>query len=64
MPVIPTDPAVPSVPDAPTEPEGPEPAIPQTGISVIPMYTLLALGTVLTLAGLYEMIRGREEHHE
>ena len=53
----PTEPTTP-----PTEP--PRTDIPQTGNSVIPLYALLTLGTAMTLAGLYEMIRGREESHE
>jgi len=35
--------------------------IPQTGTSVIPRYTLMVLGTLFTLAGLYEVLAGREE---
>ena len=45
----------------PAEPENADSAIPQTGISVIPKYTLMGLGTVITLLGLWEMLRGREE---
>lgn len=36
--------------------------IPQTGTSVIPQYVLMVLGTLMTLAGLYEVLAGREEH--
>lgn len=49
---------------APTEPENTDTAIPQTGTSVIPQYTLLVLGSLLTLAGLFQVIRGREDCHE
>lgn len=57
-----SDPTVPSQPDDPGTPG--TGGIPQTGNSVIPMYALLALGTALTFAGLYEMIQGRKENHE
>lgn len=39
----------------------PDPAIPQTGVSVIPKYALMCLGTAITLWGLLEMLRGRED---
>jgi len=38
--------------------------IPQTGISVIPKYALLVSGTLMTLAGLYQVISGKEEEHD
>lgn len=46
-------------PPAATEPG--DPAIPQTGVSVIPKYTLMCLGTVLTLWGLCDMLLGKED---
>lgn len=55
----PTEP--PTVPTTPTEPE---PEIPQTGTSVWPKYLLLAFGSVITVAGLYDLIRGKEERYE
>lgn len=36
-------------------------AIPKTGINMIPKYLLMGLGTGLTLLGLWEMLRGRED---
>ena len=38
--------------------------IPQTGQSVIPQYVLLILGSVIMLAGVIEVLRGRKENHE
>lgn len=38
--------------------------IPQTGNSVIPRYSLMILGSAITLVGLYEVIRGREEQFD
>ena len=72
-PTDPTDPSDPTDPDSPTDPDDPSsptipsdpgPNIPQTGESVIPQYLLLAIGTLITLAGLYELIAGRKETHE
>ena len=54
------DPSGPTAPPPPVEPE-PEPEIPQTGISVWPKYILLAAGTVLLVAGLIDLFRGRRE---
>lgn len=51
----------PTVPEGTTPPQKPEPEIPQTGISVIPKYVLLVLGTAVTLAGIVDLIRGREQ---
>lgn len=50
----------------PTEPEPttPSPNIPQTGTSVIPKYLLMGCGILVTLIGLYQMIRGKEEAYE
>lgn len=50
----------------PAQPGAPGPAeqvssIPQTGVSVVPKYALMILGTVLTLWGLADMVRGRED---
>lgn len=47
----------------PTEPKPtePEPEIPQTGVNVWPKYILLALGVAVTLMGLYNLIRGKED---
>lgn len=45
----------------PTEAPPSDSVIPQTGTSVIPRYALMILGSVVTLAGLYEVICGREE---
>lgn len=36
--------------------------IPQTGNSVIPQYVLLAVGTLLTLAGLYRVVTEKKEN--
>lgn len=53
-------------PEDPTEPSdpAPDPNIPQTGTSVIPIYLLMVFGTVLTLLGLYELLRGRKDSYE
>lgn len=50
----------------PTEPESttPSPNIPQTGTSVIPKYLLMSSGILVTLIGLHQMIRGKEESYE
>lgn len=53
----------------PSETENRDPAIPQTGISeipqtgisVVPKYMLMGLGTAITLLGLWEILRGRED---
>ena len=55
---------VPTEPDESTEPTKPEPEIPQTGFNMIPKYILLALGAVVTVAGVVELIRGRKGKHE
>lgn len=62
-----------SQPDLPSEPE-PEPQpstdteldeeVPQTGINEIPMYALMIGGTVITMIGLAELVKGRKEKHE
>ncbi len=45
------------------DPDGPK--IPQTGVNIWPMYTLLVLGILLILAGFVELLRGRKERrHE
>ena len=54
----------PTIPSRPTDPGAPGTGIPQTGTSVIPMYGLLILGTLLTLVGLYEVVRGRKEQYD
>lgn len=54
-----TEPATETVPAAESVPT--DTAIPQTGINRIPKYLLMGLGTGLTLLGLYEMLRGRED---
>ena len=51
----PTEPTTP-----PTEP--PKPNIPQTGTSVIPKYLLMGCGILVTLTGLFLMIRGKESY--
>lgn len=53
-------------PTAPTDPAPtpPSPNIPQTGNSVIPKYMLMTTGILVTLTGLYQMIRGKEESYE
>ena len=50
----------------PTEPEPTTPSqnIPQTGTSVIPKYLLMGCGILVTLIGLHQMIRGKEESYE
>ena len=50
----------------PTEPEPTTPSqnIPQTGTSVIPKYLLMGCGILVTLIGLHQMIRGKEEAYE
>ena len=53
--------------DPPTEPttpptEPPKPNIPQTGTSVIPKYLLMGCGILVTLTGLFMMIRGKESY--
>lgn len=60
--------AKPKLDDAPPETEGTYPSekpsdtrIPQTGTSVIPQYALLVLGTLTTLAGLYQVVSEKEE---
>ena len=53
----PTEPTTP-----PTEP--PRTDIPQTGNSVTPIYLLMGGGILVTMAGLYQMIRGKEERYE
>ena len=63
-PGTPTGPTEPVDPSSPTTPSDPGPNIPQTGESVIPQYLLLVIGTLVTLAGLYELIAGRKESHE
>lgn len=61
-PKVDDEPEKPVPPDTqPTVPENTGTTIPQTGISVIPKYTLMGLGTVITLWGLWEMLRGRED---
>lgn len=63
--------AKPKQEDPPPETEATRPTetpsdsvIPQTGNSVIPRYSLMILGSAITLAGLYEVIRGREEQFD
>lgn len=53
-------------PATPTEsaPTTPSQNIPQTGTSVIPKYLLMCSGILVTLIGLYQMIRGKEESYE
>ena len=51
-------------PPATTQPTQPEPEIPQTGVSVIPKYTLLILGSLVVILGMVELLRGRKEKHE
>jgi len=60
--------AKPKQEDPPPETEATRPTetpsdsvIPQTGNSVVPRYALMILGSAVTLAGLYEVICGREE---
>lgn len=50
----------------PTEPKPTTPSqnIPQTGTSVIPKYLLMGCGILVTLIGLHQMIRGKEESYE
>lgn len=55
-----TPPTEPTTP--PTEP--PKPNIPQTGNSFTPIYLLMGGGVVLTIAGLYQMLRGKEKTYE
>ena len=51
-----------TTPTESTEPTAPtEPNIPQTGDSVWPKYILLALGVAAALAGIYDLILGREK---
>ena len=52
----PTDPAKPTEPESPTEPN-----LPQTGESVWPKYILLALGGLAAVAGIADLILGREK---
>ena len=56
----------PSTPTKPTEPNSSNSSqnIPQTGTSVIPKYLLMGFGVLITLVGLYQMIRGKEESYE
>ena len=53
-------------PTTPTAPAPPPPSqnIPQTGTSVIPKYLLMSSGILVTLIGLHQMIRGKEESYE
>ena len=53
-------------PTTPTAPALPPPSqnIPQTGTSVIPKYLLMSSGILVTLIGLHQMIRGKEESYE
>lgn len=51
-------------PTQPTEPGPSEPDIPQTGAILWPKYLLLALGACAIVAGLVEVIRGREKRYE
>ena len=53
-------------PTTPTAPAPPPPSqnIPQTGTSVIPKYLLMCSGILVTLIGLHQMIRGKEESYE
>jgi hypothetical protein len=53
-------------PSTPTEPAPTPPSqnIPQTGTSVIPKYLLMSSGILVTLIGLHQMIRGKEESYE
>ena len=53
----PTEPTTP-----PTEP--PKTDIPQTGNSVTPIYLLMGCGILVTMTGLHQMIRGKEETYE
>lgn len=55
-----------TTPTKPTEPKPSKPSqnIPQTGTSVIPKYLLMGFGVLITLVGLYQMIRGKEESYE
>lgn len=56
--------------DSPVEPpekpspEKPKPNIPQTGAILWPKYLLLGLGAAAIIAGLVEVLRGREMRHE
>lgn len=67
QPSEPTEPSEPSEPTeeptepGPSEPTDPGPNIPQTGNSVLPKYLLLGIGTLAVLAGLVDLIRGREK---
>lgn len=60
----PDDEPDPSEPTDPSDDPPSDPNIPQTGTSVIPMYLLMIVGTALTVAGLFELLRGRKESHE
>lgn len=53
-------------PTTPTAPAPPPPSqnIPQTGTSVISKYLLMSSGILVTLIGLHQMIRGKEESYE
>lgn len=46
------------------EPEEPKPNIPQTGAILWPQYLLLGLGAVAIVAGLIEVVHGREKKYE
>lgn len=48
--------------DSPDDPD--DPKLPQTGVNVWPMYTLLALGILCILAGFIELLRGWRERRE
>jgi len=62
----PTDPSDPSDPTDPSDPSDPtDPSdIPQTGNNVVPMYLLLAVGSVFVVVGLLMILRGRKESYE
>ncbi len=51
-------------PAEPSDPELPQPNIPQTGAIQWPKYVLLIVGMVTIGVGVFEVVRGREKHHE
>ena len=54
----------PEGPFKPADPKPPEPDIPQTGHILWPKYLLLILGAVTIMAGLVEIVVGREKYRD